>query len=376
MGDRSRRERSRSSDIHERITPERLERFRNSYKKCKEQKGSGKNRKRRLKGVCCGLLRWLIQTCLDIVQSCPPGDSRIEVYTRRQRQAERKLQRVTKSGWLPRRDQNILDLGEDSEAESEIREPVCTSETESEEDQAQEPIDPRGIRADLRGASSSSARPSSRAERIRAATVTSRNPLLAERPTIDHRYLRQHGVITNPQIRQPLDGLIVSLDWHQVLDTIRTKYKTIRTEEWQWYYLLDPVKHHLSEIRRLAESKGDSVKIIVLSYTHSPAFQDKVLGLIPYESNFLDLAVTTRERTGLGGKLWTLKQICSATSSIWHADDNTSICREIVQDQEERIRAAGIKVPSHWREQRELHIFWYRHILEALDLLSKVWKDA
>ena len=137
MGDRSRCERSRSPDIHERITPERLERFRNSYKKCKEQKGSGKNRKRRLKGVCCGLLRWLIQTCLDIVQSCPPGDSRIGVYT--SVKAERKLQRVT-SGWLPRRDQNIVDSGADSEAESEIREPVCTSEIESEEDQPQEPV--------------------------------------------------------------------------------------------------------------------------------------------------------------------------------------------------------------------------------------------
>lgn len=62
-----------------------------------------------------------------------------------------------------------------------------------------------------------------------------------------------------------MQGLIVSLDWHQVLDTIRTKYKAIRTEDWQWNYLLNPVKYHLSEIRRLAESKGESVKIIVLS---------------------------------------------------------------------------------------------------------------
>lgn len=128
-------------------------------------------------------------------------------------------------------------------------------------DQEPEPVDPRGIWIDLTGASSSSAGPS-RAERIRAATLTSRNPLLANQNAIDHRYLRQHGVVTNPEIGQPLQGLIVSLDWHQVLDTSRTKHTTIRTEGQQWYYLLDPVKHHLSEIRRLAERKGATVKTL------------------------------------------------------------------------------------------------------------------
>ena len=145
-------------------------------------KGAGRIRKRRLKGVCCGLLRWLIQSCLDTVQSCPPGDSRIEAYSRRQRQAERKLQLVT-NGWLPRR-VKYLDLGEDSEAESEVRELVCTSETERHKRQL---IRHKSqlilIWADLTGASSSSARPPSRAERIRAATVASRKPLLADTPT-------------------------------------------------------------------------------------------------------------------------------------------------------------------------------------------------
>lgn len=71
-----------------------------------------------------------------------------------------------------------------------------------------------------------------------------------------------------------------------------------------------------------------------------------------------------------------LKQICSASSKIWHADDNTSICREIVQDHEGRIRSAGIRVPNRWRDQRELRTYWYRNVLEALDLFREVWKDA
>jgi hypothetical protein len=97
---------------------------------------------------------------------------------------------------------------------------------------------------------------------------------------------------------------------------------------------------------------------------------------VPYESNFIDLALTMQQRTGLGGKVWRLKQICSASSRIWHAVDNTSICREIVKDHERRIRAAGIRVPNHWREQHGLHIYWYRNVLEALDLFREVWKDA
>jgi hypothetical protein len=101
-----------------------------------------------------------------------------------------------------------------------------------------------------------------------------------------------------------------------------------------------------------------------------------VLGLIPYESDFIDLAVTTQERTGRGGKVWTLKQLCSASATIWHADDNTSICREIVEDRESRICPAGTRVPNHWREERELHTHWYRNVLEALDLFREVWKDA
>ena len=32
------------------------------------------------------------------------------------------------------------------------------------------------------------------------------------------------------------------------------------------------------------------------------------------------------------------------------------------------IRAADIKVPTHWKRQREFNqVFWYKNVLEALD---------
>ena len=91
-----------------------LEQLKETYRKCKVQKRGGDKHRRRLKGVCCGLLRFLIQLCIKIVQNCSSAtDPRIDIYKKRQRQAERRLQEVI-DGWLPRRDENILDLGEDS----------------------------------------------------------------------------------------------------------------------------------------------------------------------------------------------------------------------------------------------------------------------
>ena len=87
--------------------------------------------------------------------------------------------------------------------------------------------------------------------------------------------------------------------------------------------------------------------------------------------NPITLAVTTQERTGIGGKVWTLKHLCNTSSRTWHADDNTDICREIVKDSEQRILVAGIRVPKHWKTQRQLNIFWYQNILDALQIFLR-----
>ena len=100
-----------------------------------------------------------------------------------------------------------------------------------------------------------------------------------------------------------------------------------------------------------------------------------VLGLIPYESDFIDCAVTTESRSGDFGKFWALRRHCGETARIWHVDDNVDVCWEIGQSGEERFRAAGIKVPNHWRSQRQLDIFWHQNVLNALDVFIGCLKD-
>ena len=81
------RERSRSPDSAEPITSERIEQLKETCRKCREQKRGGKRHKRRLKGVCCGLLRFLIQLCIQIVQrSSSATDPRLDIYKKRQPQ--------------------------------------------------------------------------------------------------------------------------------------------------------------------------------------------------------------------------------------------------------------------------------------------------
>ena len=368
------RDRSRSPESTGQVTSERIEQLKESYRKCREQKRGGKQHKRRLKGVCCGLLRFLIQLCIQIVQqSSSAADPRLDIYRKRQRQAERRLQEVI-DGWLPRRDQNILDLGEDSEAESEIREELIISGDEEEEEEEQEPDTLTGV---WLGSASD------RSSRIRSAPrISINNPLLARaqqqqqpQQLVDNALLERFGVRCNPVIRYKFEGLIVSLDWHQVCDTVRTKFKTLRTSG-EWYYLLDPIRERLTQLRSLKIP----VSVLILSYTHSEKFAQLVKDLWPWERDFIDCAITTSSRVGQGGKVWALEQLCCDSSKVWHADDNSGICDEILQRDQDcpvAIRAAGIKVPKHWRHQRSVQgVFWYGNVLEALDCYIAAYRDA
>ena len=359
------RDRSRSPGPRDPITPEKLEQLKETYRKCKVQKRGGDKHRRRLKGVRCGLLRFLIQLCIEIVQNCSSAtDPRIDIYKKRQRQAERRLQEVI-DGWLPRRDENILDLGEDSEAESEIREEVAISSEEEEEEQEPETL--AGVWFDSSSDLSS---------RIRSAPrISASNPLLVrshqqqqrqQQQLVNHALLERHGVRCNPEVRYKLEGLVISLDWHQVCDTVRTQFKTLRTSG-DWYYILDPIRERLTYLRSLSIP----VTVFILSYNHSEKYSQLVQNLWPWEQDFIDVAVTTRERTGRGGKVWAIEHLCKENSKVWHVDDNIDICREICgrpRNSPVTIRAAGIKVPTHWKRQREFNqVFWYKNVLDALD---------
>ena len=115
-----------------------------------------------------------------------------------------------------------------------------------------------------------------------------------------------------------------------------------------------------------------------MSYTHSRTYTNLVLGLLPLEASVIDISITTRARVGRGGKLWVLRQIADPSAKIWHADDSKEIVTEITSqatvDNAAPAKVAAIRVPKHWRSQREIQVHWYSNVLDALALLIETWR--
>ena len=402
MGDAG-RGRSRSPAGTEFVSFERIEVLRETYRKTRTQRRGGKNHRRRLKSVCIGLLRIFIQLIDQVLLEFTIGNSgqRSESYYRnRRQQAVDRLSEIIHQNWLPRRDQYILDFSQCEELESEIASAIAVSTDSEGEPQVVEPSEPIGIWS---ASASSSSRvptpppypPPSVVDRIRRASVTSSNPLIRrpKAPTpviqprlseerVDFELLQRAGIGFSGNLTHRLNGIVVSLDWHQVCDTIRSKYNTLRCDDRGHYYLLDPLKEKLAELKNLATRAarigGQPVTFVVLSYTHSRTYQDLVLNLLPLESQHLDICLTTKSRCDYGGKLWLLRQICHPSARVWHADDNWQIVKEFLERASDpgvaQVKVAAIKVPKHWRSQRAIQVHWYQSVVEALSLLIESWQ--
>ena len=389
---------------------EETERLREAYRKIRTAKRGGKIHKRRLKSICARLLEHLIRLIDLVLQEFSVGnrghgDPSASYYRNRKQQAADRLEEV-RQGWLPRRDQYILEFSQYEELESELASPIAlTSDSEEEEAQVAEP---EGIwREETSTASGSRDRQTSRVpqqppyppprvvDSIRRATVTSSNPLLRPRapaPVLQPRFsdervdlnlLQSAGVEFSGNLTHRIKGIIVSLDWHQVCDTIRvSKFQTLRCDNRGHYYLLDPLKQQLLALRNIANQVagigGQPVTVAIVSYTHSRTYTNLVLGLLPLEASVIDISITTRARVGRGGKLWVLRQIADPSAKIWHADDSKEIVTEITSqatvDNAASAKVAAIRVPKHWRSQREIQVHWYSNVLDALSLLIETWR--
>ena len=123
---------------------------------------------------------------------------------------------------------------------------------------------------------------------------------------------------------------------------------------------------------------GQPVTVAIVSYTHSRTYTNLVLGLLPLEASVIDISITTRARVGRGGKLWVLRQIADPSAKTWHADDSKEIVTEInsqaTVDNAASAKVAAIRVPKHWRSQREIQVHWYSNVLDALALLIEKWR--
>ena len=387
---------------------EETERLREAYRMIRTAKRGGKVHKRRLKSICARLLEHLIRLIDLVLQEFSVwnrghGDPSASYYRNRKQQAADRLEEV-RQGWLPRRDQYILEFSQYEELESELASPIAlTSDSEEEEVQVAEP---EGIwREETSTASGSSQTsrvpqqpsypPPRVVDSIRRATVTSSNPLLRPRapgPVLQPRFsdervdlnlLQSAGVEFSGNLTDRIKGIIVSLDWHQVCDTIRiSKFQTLRCDNRGHYYLLDPLKEQLLALRgsanRVAEIGGQPITVAIVSYTHSRTYTNLVLGLLPLEAGSIDISITTRARVGRGGKLWALRRIADPSAKIWHADDNKEIVTEITSqatvDNAASAKVAAIRVPKHWRSQKEIQVHWYSNVLDALSLLIETWR--
>ena len=369
--------------------------MREAYRKTRTQKRGGKNHRRCSKGVCVGLLRCFIQL-IDLIQESAIGNRgqrSASYYNNRRQQAVDRLNEIIHQNWLPRRDQYILDFSQCEELESELASAIAVSSDSEGEVQIVEPENPL---ASVPVPTSSSSRvprpppfpPPGIIERIRGASVTSSNPLIRPRtPTpvlqpriseerIDLELLRRAGVQFSGNLTHRLKGFVVSLDWHQVCEAIRTRFKTVRCDDRGHYCLLEPLKEKLAELKNLAirtaQAGGQPVTFVVVSYTHSQTFSDLVLNLVPREREHLDLCLTTKSRCDYGGKLWLLRQICHSDARVWHADDNVQIVREFLDKASDpevaEAKVAAIKVPKHWWSQRTVQVHWYQNVVDALSL--------
>ena len=157
----------------------------------------------------------------------------------------------------------------------------------------------------------------------------------------------------------------MSIDWHQVCDCIRKPRATARPVGYQI----------LPELRQAIQKVRDTFPgciIILLSYCCSDGFRDGVLSIANLPDNPFDIVATTAERVGLGGKLFFLCQIAHSRScAICHIDDNSEIAEEFLRATENNPTAHffGVKVPRHWKEQRQIQVNWKRNVLEALEEL-------
>ena len=84
-------------DREENISREFLQQLRDAYQRSRAQKRGGDNYRRRLKGLCCGLLNFFIQVRTQILDQGPLSTDRsTKIYRRRLESAQDRLRQLEK----------------------------------------------------------------------------------------------------------------------------------------------------------------------------------------------------------------------------------------------------------------------------------------
>eukprot|EP00438_Fugacium_kawagutii_P004929 Skav217268 [mRNA] locus=scaffold47:1631308:1631835:- [translate_table: standard] len=164
--------------------------------------------------------------------------------------------------------------------------------------------------------------------------------------------------------------MLMSIDWHQVLDVCRTRAGDIRPS--QPYTLIARYKGKLIQVKAF----DPRILLVINSYTCVPYYRDSVHGLAQTYPGLFDHIITTSDRTSRGGKAHTLGTFISYKHCvIIHFDDQKDILNEFANFRQYRLdqglrvelKPVGITVP---RRAKASGIRYFRNLEEALDQLD------
>ena len=341
-----------------------------SFKRIREERRSGKHWWRRYKSACLQLLEHLLFVCQSLINWSHPNTS--QSILRRAGQIQGRIDQC-RANYLPRRSEVLLpSLRRDQDAEtvdSELEESVVLS---SESEDELEIIDyrPAGVWSAGRysGVRVSRSNPllnqSSSASSSRPSSVVPRSAP-PSRPNTPKVRLPD-GVSVYPQIDRKLTHQnILSLDWHQVLDTVRiSPWETLRSNN---YTILPIIQGRLRKLKR----NFPDILILVNSFCHCREYRDGVLSIPNWD--VVDYRVVTREKTGYGGKLHALESILCSTARVCHIDDNSLVLDEFAAGSSSLdTKPLGIAIPRAGRrrpQQRTDQCDYYKSVVHALDQL-------
>lgn len=162
------------------------------------------------------------------------------------------------------------------------------------------------------------------------------------------------------------ERLIFSVDWHQVLDTVRFRKETLRTDT---YRILPEVQDSFHQL----QDQFPGCLIVINSYCCSE-FYRKGVASVTHPS--VSHTITTEDRVNEKGKFSALTEIADDSCVLVHFDDSVDVVtewRDLTARYNEQLGIFGIKVPRHWKTQRAVTgVDWYQNIVDAIqDVCTK-----
>ena len=330
------------------------------FRKVKSENRAGTGWQRRLKSAALTLLEYISNLFVQLLAhpdlDRSSNSARAAVY--RKRQIDRRAQEIRDNVFRPSRAVPLLTgLSSNLSFNREFQPSVATRDEEIE-----------SVVADTIAITEVSTEESSEPIEIQGVFVP--QPEEPPQPEVPFPDLRGFGIDIRPLPQyQYKEKVIISIDWHQVCDCIRLQYKSLRPVG---YTIVPQLERAIQKVRETFVN----CLVILVSYCCSGGFRNGVLSIADLPNCPFDHVVVTAERVKTGGKAFFLGQFAQRSCALCHLDDSAEIAIEFQEASERHhnITFIGIKVPRHWRTQREVRVYWAKNVLEALDHLRSKYR--